>query len=167
VELDGRVYTINAPGYHDHNWGEWIFSNALWNWAQYSQPGLAFEMGDFINKQVGVMSLDAHGERTVFTKDQYQLIHTSWAFDAENEKNYPTETTLQAENQTKRLTLRMQAIKTHPLRGDLPLPLPDVIIYEQTAHFEGELLEKNSAGDWLPVASFSGTGFKEYTARRF
>jgi predicted secreted hydrolase len=167
VVVDGQVYAINAPGYHDHNWGEWIFSNALWNWAQYSEPGLAFEMGDFIDKPVGAASIEFQGERTVFTKDQYQLTHTQWAFDAENRRRYPIETTLVAENDTRRLVLTLRAIKTDPLRGDLPFPLPDAIIYEQTARYEGQLLERNTTGEWVLSASISGHGFKEYTARRY
>jgi len=167
VEVDGRVYAIHAPGYHDHNWGEWIFTNALWNWAQYSEPGLAFEMGDFIDKPIGVASIESQGERTVFTKTQYQLTHTRWAFDSRNRIRYPVETALRAENETRRLILTMQAIDTHPLRGDLPLPLPDAIIYEQTARYEGQLWEKNGAGEWVLSASIRGDGFKEYTARRY
>lgn len=166
LELDGRVYMINSPGYHDHNWGEWIPFLVLWNWAQYFEPGLAFEMGDFIGEDVGLLGIDVHGKRTVFTKDQYRLIHTRWAFDPQNRKLYPTVTILRAENETRRLSVRLRAIKTYPLRGNLPFPLPDVIVYEQLAYFEGQLLEKSSAGDLIPLASFSGTGFKEYTARR-
>jgi hypothetical protein len=167
VVVDGQVYSIRAPGYHDHNWGEWIFTDALWNWAQYAEPDLAVELGDFIDKPVGVASIDFHGRRTIFTKEQYQLEHTRWAFDAENRKRYPVETMLHAENDTRRLILTLHAIDTHPLRGDLPFPLPDAIIYEQTAHYDGQLWEKNSQGQWVLAASIDGHGFKEYTAKRY
>jgi hypothetical protein len=50
VTVDGHVYEMDAPGYHDHNWGEWIFTDALWNWAQYAEPDLAFAMADFIRQ---------------------------------------------------------------------------------------------------------------------
>ena len=166
LEVDGRVYSISAPGYHDHNWGEWIPTNTLWNWAQYFEPGLAFELGDFINQPVGVATLELQGERTVFTKDQYQLSHTRWAFDVENRVRYPIETTLRAESETRLLVLNMQAIETHPLRGDLPRPMPDALIYEQTARYDGQLWEKNAQGEWVVSASFTGNGFKEYTATK-
>ncbi len=165
VVVDGQIYMINAPGYHDHNWGEWIVSDALWNWAQSFEPGLAFVLGDIVNQPEGVASVEFRGERTVFTKDQYHLKHTRWAFDAENGHWYPIQTTLRAENDTRRLLLRLQAIHTHPLRGDQPFPLPDVIVYEQTAHYEGELWGKNAEGEWVVLASLNGDGFKEYTTR--
>ncbi len=81
LAVDGRVYEIDAAGYHDHNWGEWIPTDALWSWAQYSNPDLAFELGDFQGQPTGLASIDAAGERTVFTKEQYAFIHTRWAFD--------------------------------------------------------------------------------------
>ena len=52
VEVDGEIYSVNsAPGYHDHNWGEWIPTTALWNWAQYFEPGRDIGDGDkYISK---------------------------------------------------------------------------------------------------------------------
>jgi hypothetical protein len=48
VAVDGQVYRLDAGGYHDHNWGEWLIADAFaWNWAQYAEPGLALVLGDF------------------------------------------------------------------------------------------------------------------------
>ncbi len=167
LAIDGQVYSVDAPGYHDHNWGEWIFTNALWNWAQYSEPGLSFAMGDFIGKPTGLVSIDVQGQRTTFTKDQYWLLHTRWAFDATNGKWYPVETLLFAWKETSLLFLTLRAILTHPLRGDAPFPFPDPIIYEQTAEYHGWLWQKDRDGTWELAAPFSGNGFKEYTARKW
>lgn len=167
VSVDGQAYSVSAPGYHDHNWGEWIFTDALWNWAQYSQPDFAFDLGDFIGKPAGIASFDFQGRRVVFTKDQYTLVHTRWAFDPVNGVLYPVESLLAAENGAERLVLVMRAIRTEPIRGDLPFPLRDAIIYEQTASFQGRLWVKDSAGQWVPSLSFDGPGFKEYTAKHY
>lgn len=51
--VDGQVYVVTASGYHDHNWGEWAFTNAPWNWAQCSARGLSFELGDFVGGPAG------------------------------------------------------------------------------------------------------------------
>jgi hypothetical protein len=165
VVIDGHAYTVNAPGYHDHNWGEWIFSNAMWNWAQYSENDFAFDLGDFIGGSAGLASVEIHGERTVFTKNQYKLIHTKWAFDAENEKWYPIESVFSAQNDGVALVLDMRVISTAPIRGHLPFPLPDVIIYEQTTAYDGLILKKTSAGQAASSSTFHGRGFKEYTAK--
>jgi len=162
--IDGNSYTVRAPGYHDHNWGEWIFSNAMWNWAQYSQPGFAFDLGDFIGEPAGVASVEFQGTRTVFTKDQYSLVHTKWALDTANQNWYPIESVFSANNGTVQVVLTMQAVNTDPLRANLPFPLPDVVIYEQTATYTGLIVNKASAQGAVPVA-FHGSGFKEYTAK--
>lgn len=97
VTVDGQVYMLNAPGYHDHNWGEWILTDALWNWAQYYESGLAFAMGDLIRQPEGGARIEFQGESTSFTKDQYRLRHTRWGFDAANHQWYPQQTMLHAE----------------------------------------------------------------------
>jgi hypothetical protein len=168
IDVDGQSYILNnTPGYHDHNWGEWIPSNALWNWAQYFEPGLTLEIGDFMRRPAGIMSIEFQGDRTVFSKDQYHLLHTRWALDKENGKIFPVRTLVYAESDTKRLLLGMKAKETEALRMKMPFPLPDVIINEQTAHYVGRLWEKNSDGEWDLLVSFSGDGFKEYSSRKW
>ena len=163
LTIDGLSYTVSAPGYHDHNWGEWVFSNALWNWAQYSQPGLVFDLGDFIGGPAGLASIEIQGQRTVFTKDQYQFVHTRWAFDTETRQWYPVQSQFRAQNAQIEVQLTMDVISTDPLRGPLPFPLPDVIIYEQTSRYTGTVQQ---IGTRLAPLTFQGNGFKEYTATK-
>jgi hypothetical protein len=168
---DNEPYVIAAPGYHDHNWGEWIPTDALWNWAQCYDPtkSLAFEMGDFRFKPVGMVSIVVKGERIVFEKDEYYLIHKRWKYDPENKKYFPVETWLYAENERGRLVVSLQTIETEALFSPLKLAafLPEVVLYEQTAHYEGQLWKKNDLNKWELFTLFSGNGFKEYTALLF
>ena len=165
LAVDGRVAELDAAGYHDHNWGEWIPTDALWSWAQYSNPDLAFELGDFRGEAAGLASVDAGGERTVFTKEQYTFVHTQWAFDPGERVWYPTESLLVADDGRRRLRVTATVVDTVPLRGDLTFPLPDVIIFEQTARFEGGLWTRSPDGQWLFETAFRGEGFTEYTAK--
>lgn len=165
LTVDGQTYAVTTSGYHDHNWGEWVVTDALWNWAQYSEPGLAFELGDFIGGPVGLASLDVGGEHTVFTKDQYRLVHTRWAYDEVNRRPYPVESHFLAENAATRLALTLRVTATDVLRGGYPAPLPVALVYEQTAEYTGRLWRKGSDGLWRLTTSFQGSGFKEYTAK--
>ena len=167
VRVDERTFEVEAPGYHDHNWGEWIPTHALWNWAQYSDRRVAIEVGDFIGKPVGRVAIDVDGDRAVFTPGQYRLTHTRWARDRVNGGSYPVESVLVAANDAVRVDLTLRAAQTEPLRGDLPFPLADVIIYEQTARYTGQVSRRTPAGTWETVASIAGRGFKEYTATRY
>ncbi len=162
--VEGRTLPIHGDGYHDHNWGEWIPTDVLWNWAQHSSARLAFELGDFIGGPAGVASVELDGERVVFTKDRYRLRHTRWAFDAANRVFYPSVSLLTAEDDRWRLSLVIEAVETEALRGDLPLLVRDVVIYEQTARYTGRLWRKSPQGRWTSAALIRGDGFKEYTA---
>jgi len=180
VRVDGREYVVRGSGYHDHNWGEWIPTDATWNWAQFSGPRVAIEVGDFIGKPVGVVALDLDGTRTVFLPDQYSLVHTRWGWDRVNRLFFPTESLLTADNGALRLEVTLRALKTEPLRGDLPAPLRDLIIYEQTARFEGRVWEwvsaegvggasadgSEGAGEWRVRSPVRGMGFKEWTGKK-
>ena len=170
VVLNGRTYHVQqASGYHDHNWGEWIPFNALWNWVQYYEPGLALELGDFRNSPVGVASIEFAGQRTVFEKDEYGLFHTKWGFDPDWGKWYPRVTWLLAENEEKRLIVRIQTLAWETLTLPLRIPpvLPEMILYEQTASYSGWLWDKNHRGSWDSVVKFHGSGFKEYSVLKF
>jgi hypothetical protein len=163
--IDGRVFHVaNRRGYHDHNWGEWVPFTVTWNWAQYFQPGLDVSIGDFRGSGAGVVSVESRGHRTVFTKDQYLLIHESWSYDTVNQLWFPTSSWLYAQNDERTMILRMGAHETVPVRPPPQIPLPLVpVIYEQTADFAGWLWEKDPAGAWQLTRAFRGDGFKEYT----
>lgn len=166
LTLDGRTLAVDAVGYHDHNWGEWVPTDALWNWAQFSSPRLALEVGDFIGKPIGVVALDLDGARTVFTPGQYALVHTRWAWDRVNRLFFPSESILTADDGTTRLKVTLSALATEPLRGDLPAPLRDLIIYEQTARYDGMVWSLSADGAWRVRALVRGTGFKEWTGKK-
>jgi hypothetical protein len=173
LTVDGVVNKISAPGYHDHNWGEWIPTDALWNWAQFSNPRLSIAVGVFIGKKIGLLALTLDGERTVFTPEQYSFVNTRWQWDDVNKLYYPRESRLTADNGSLRLEIKMRAWQTVPLRGDLPWPLRDLIVYEQTARFQGRVwkfnppVEPETEGTWSVNALIGGLGFKEWTWKRF
>jgi len=174
LTVDGQVNKISAVGYHDHNWGEWIPTDALWNWAQFSAPGLSIELGDFIGRSIGLLALDLYGERIVFTHDQYQYVNSNWTWDSVNLLYYPTEAHLTADNGTVRVDIHIRAWQTETLRGDLPWPLKDLLIYEQTARYQGRVWKwkppadpLTGEGEWQVRALIGGMGFKEWTWNRY
>lgn len=92
------------------------------------------------------------------------------------------ESLLTADNGALRLEVTLRALATEPLRGDLPAPLRDLIIYEQTTRCDGRVWERaagdassgggavvdgvDAAGEWRVRAWARGTGFKEWTGRK-
>lgn len=157
VTVDGNEYNVESSGYHDHNWGEWDFAQVRWNWAQHSEPGLSFELGDFIDNPNGRAAINVRGRRIVFDASQYKLIHTKWAYDNQNQASFPTESVFTADNGTVRVSVTMDVVKTDPL----PV-FPGQVIYEQPTHFTGVVT--GIGGDFENEIKLEGEGFKEYTA---
>ena len=157
--IDGRTYYMESSGYHDHNWGQWDFSSVIWNWAQYSQPGLAFDLGDFVGNPNGRASITVAGKRIVFAANEYTLVHTKWAFDPVDNLPYPIQSIFTAENQEAKVRITMDVQKTQPLGTGPP---PSLVIYEQLSHFTGKLAVRDPSDP--EEIYFDGDGFKEYTA---
>ena len=111
--------------------------------------------------------------RTVFTPDQYNFMNTRWKWDNVNMLYYPRESHLTADNGSLRVDIRIRAWQTEPLRADLPWPLRDLIVYEQTAQYEGRVwkwkppVDPETEGTWQVNALIGGLGFKEWTWKRF
>jgi hypothetical protein len=155
LTVDGTTYNVSAPGYHDHNWGEWNLNGVSWNWAQYSQPGLTFDLGDFPQKPGGVASLGVNGERFVFESGQYSLIHTQWAYDPTNNLLYPTQSVFHASDGAAEVDVTMNVLQSDPLAA--PVFPPRAVIYEQTVTYTGHAWVRGKH------INFTGNGFKEYT----
>jgi hypothetical protein len=167
VTIDGQTYVVAAAaGYHDHNWGEWLPTEVVWNWAQYHEPGFSLGLGDFRNRPAGVVGVDLDGERIVFEKNQYLLLHTQWALDSETLLPVPTRSWLYAASQDVVVLVQMEVGETVALLPppELPFLILEPVIYEQTASFSGELWVR-TGGVWTLARSFDGPGFKEYTGR--
>jgi hypothetical protein len=155
LTLDGRTYNIACSGYHDHNWGQWNFETVRWNWAQFSLPGVTFDLGDIVGNPNGTASVDIAGQRTVFSAGQYTLTHTKWAFDSADNIPYPVESTFTAQNGDVAVSLVMDAQSTDPLATG---PAPSLVIYEQPTHFTGTITQGQN------TTTFAVDGFVEYTA---
>lgn len=159
LTIDGNTYDIHCSGYHDHNWGQWNFETVLWNWAQYSQRGLSFDLGDFVGSPNGRARIDVGGTPTVFAASQYKLVHTKWGYDQQNHLSYPTQSIFTAQAGNVSVHITMDVLKTDPLATGPP---PSLVIYEQPCHFTGTVTMQ---GEGSPKKlSFEGDGFKEYTA---
>lgn len=155
LTVNGAIYNVNSPGYHDHNWGEWDLNGVRWNWAQYSQPGFTFDLGDFPDKADGTASVELNGHRYVFQHDQYSLVHTQWAYDSTNKVSYPTQSVFHGSSDDAQIDVTMEVINTDALRS--PSAPPRAVIYEQTMTYTGQA--------WVAgqLVQISGDGFKEFT----
>jgi hypothetical protein len=147
----------------DGNWGEWNLSQVRWNWAQFSGPGLTFDLGDFIDNPNGRAAVDISGERIVFPESEYSIIHTKFVFDPVNKIEYPIQTVFRASVSTAdhgvvEAEVTMDVQKTAPLSA-----FPGQVIYEQPSHFKGRIPTHAGEARNENGINFEGNGFKEFT----
>jgi hypothetical protein len=93
----------------------------------------------------------------VFTASQYSIVHTKWAYDSQDQLQYPTETIFTAQNGSVQVRIVMDVQQTDPL---VTGPPPGLVIYEQTSHFSGTIIIQGQSSSEI---TFAGDGFKEYT----
>jgi len=167
VVLGGEVHRVTeAAGYHDHNFGEWVLNNVTWNWAQCTAPGLDLELGDFIRRPVGVLSVSVDGERLEFDKGEYAVLHTRWEHDAGTGRSFPTQTRLVARNRRASLYVVLGGLETTALLPppEIPFLFVKPVIFEQLVECSGAVRWRHEHGG-SKRRRFRGAGFREYAVR--
>jgi len=175
AEVEGEIrvyetpYEVAGRGYHDHNWGEWLFFDPMWNWQQVSRPedGFSISFGDvrFLPGRNGTMGVYLNHSllMEVFHPD-YKVYNRAWEFDEEHRAFYPTEMVIIASDKDHILVYTVEVLRVVALIPEIPGSVLDIIIFECVSNFKGVLFFKGD-GSLKPLYSFDQTGFSEYTCR--
>jgi hypothetical protein len=149
-----------APAYHDHNWGMWLLPSRTWSWAHFSSPEreVAFDFAlhaafwfSTAYLRHGDLRLTFPGHRFDYQPAGFRRYRGLW--------RYPTAarlTALDVEGRH-RLTLEWRAEQLAALTR------APVLLFEQTARFEGRL-ERLEGRGWEEVARFHERGFFEHSS---
>lgn len=154
------VDVTGAPAYHDHNWGMWLLPSRTWSWAHFSSPEreVAFDFAlhaafwfSTAYFRFRDLRLTFPGHLFDYRPAGYRRHLGLW--------RYPTTASLTALDSegTHRLILEWQGEQLAALTRS------PVLLFEQTARFEGRL-EKREGSGWEEVARFQERGFYEHTS---
>jgi hypothetical protein len=170
IQLGERVIRLDAAaGYHDHNWAVWLFPLATWTWAMFSSPDRRLNL-DFAQQRSfdytaaylrwGDVRLEFPQDRLTFSVGEWRhwrlpFHHAAFPLPWK----YPVHASLTGTDVTDRYRLELQ------WRARLVAPLwkSPMIVFEQTADFEGTLAERDGTG-WTERLRIAEQGFYEYTA---
>ncbi len=150
----------NAKGYHDHDWGMWQEYKRTWSWAQFSSldKQISFDFGFHAAFQVSVAYLRIGDIRLTLPQDKFTVTqenYKSWKWFWK----YPTFMSFVGIDSTGEYKL---VLNWHVLDTATLWKYP-VIVFEQTAHYNGALLKLD--GDvWKEEHVIRETGFCEFTA---
>ena len=163
ITIGETTYNMSGRGYHDHNWGEWLFDDPQWNWAQVSAPeeNVSLVIGDVIAPPArSTMMAFKYNERTI-TFDDIDLAYTGYGFDPITSKLYPDEYHVTGISDEYSLNVTISVARNVPLVRTFPGALPDYVIFEQVSDYNITLFE-----DCEPVYSLNQSGFSECTTHK-
>ncbi|HEY2028650.1 MAG TPA: FAD-dependent oxidoreductase [Myxococcales bacterium] len=156
-----RFDLVDATGYHDHDWGIWYVPGNTWAWAAFSdlQQQISFDVGLHAAFQKSTAYLRFGNVRVFFPQENFHYVFSDWQ-EWKLLWKYPQKVNFTAVDATGQyqVTVAWSVLDTSPL-WKYPL-----IVFEQTAQFEGTLSQQQG-GAWKPIASFDTPGFSEYTSK--
>lgn len=159
ITVHGTRYDlVDATGYHDHDWGQWLIPFNTWAWAAFSIPDeMSFDVGLHAAFQKSTAYFRLGELRLYFPQDNFQYQYKNfdrWKLFYE----YPTEVDFSAVDSTGNYRIELVwKVENTAVLWKYPL-----LVFEQTARFTGKLEQKN--GDrWETVKSIDTTGFSEFT----
>jgi len=164
VTIANRTFDISGVGFHDHNWGRYVFNDPRWNFAQVSKPqdGFSLVVGDAWGEQRNTaLGVTSAGKPIKFAKKQIALNYTDFALDPQTSRTYPIAYKVTADNGEYLLDLNITVRKNVPLLVEYPSPKPSYVIFSQISDFQGTLKSKTGA-----EYGFDEIGFSEYTTHR-
>jgi hypothetical protein len=162
VILNGEVLKIErAAGYHDHDWGMWKVYKETWNWAAVSIPEeeISFDVVFQAAFQKSTSYFRYKELRLYLPQENFKLTQNAWLAWKDKWK-YPTQMTFECEDDTG--CYKVQVNWT--VLDTLTIWKYPLIVFEQTALFEGGLYEKID-GNWQLLCSLRSHGFCEYTGK--
>ena len=165
VTIANRTMDINGVGYHDHNWGRFVFNDPKWNFFQVSKPqdGFSLVVGDVWGEQRNTaLGLTLAGKPIKFTKKQIDLNYSDFALDPQTSRTYPVAYKVTADNGEYLLDLNITVRKNVPILIEYPSPNPSYVIFSQISDFKGILRSKTGE-----EYGFDEIGFSEYATHRF
>jgi hypothetical protein len=160
ITIGGITYDMSGRGYHDHNWGEWLFDDPQWNWAQVSVPeeNVSMVLGDVIVPPARSIMMAFKYNGTTITFDEINLTYTSYEFDSITSKLYPDEYHVTGNSDEYSIHVSINVIKNVPLLRSFPGALPDYVIYEEVSDYNITLFKDEEL-----VYRLDQGGFSEYT----
>jgi hypothetical protein len=162
VTVNGESFPItNATGYHDHDWGMWKVHRETWNWADAASPKDEFVFHAVFHAafQKSTSYVRCRDLRVYFPQSNFHNAQENWVTWRDHWQ-YPTLMTFACEDESGRykVEMRWEVIDT------LPLWQYPVIVFEQTAQFDGGIYERDSAGEWQLLGDIHTIGFCEHSA---
>jgi len=172
IMFQGKNTTINAKGYHDHNWGVWPESIFNWVWAQYGNASLELsvtlggynipETPEYVG-YVFVRLANKDGTMSQFKvgtlcDDTFKFIPLQ--FEESDGHKYSVKNHVEAVGSEITVIMDYDMVVSGVNPGGKGLEL---LVFEQLSNFHVQILQKNANGQWELTHDAQGLGFNEWS----
>lgn len=155
VTVGGRDYQLtSAVGYHDHNWGKWLFPAREFYWVSFQdlQQKLSLDLGHGVGFEPGYTAVLDIGEERILFPAAKRSQPMLGPMQRQGLFRYPTSVQVKMSSQDDRYHLDLSwKPQVSALVSQIPLA-----IFEQRSLIEGKLSGAREL-------SFSQEGFSEWT----
>ncbi|KAG2389362.1 hypothetical protein C9374_013922 [Naegleria lovaniensis] len=170
IQIDGKNYSINTVGYHDHNYGSWPTSYFNWIWAQFNHApsDFALVVGAYTvpltNSHVGYVFLRYRGRKIkigTLCADMFELTPLEFVTSPQG-KRVSVHNKVISYNKEWKVVIDYRAQVSDRNPGDRGLGL---FVFEQISLYNVELYNSKNGGAWTLVEKMTGYGFSEWSDR--
>lgn len=158
ITLGGDTTAVeHAVGYHDHNWGKWLWPAREFYWVSFvdNQQGLSFDLGHGVGFQPGYLGvLDRQGQRIIFPASKRSDVSVR-DYVRQGFFRYPAQVEVSMSSDDDRYLL---ALSWKPHSSVMVSKIP-LAIFEQRSVISGRLVDQQTG----EVFQFEQEGFSEWT----
>ena len=163
VSINGTPIQLNAIGYSDTNWGEFLPFTSRWEWAQFNDDKISVVFGAIYRwgrLYKAFAYAEIHQEVIDFDDATFRILAREWGPEPISGINMPTKTTFEMKRGPYTIDCTYAPVEMDFISLKISSFIPKPGVAEQISSFTGTLKHNGNI-----VHSFSGLGFSEYSMR--
>ncbi len=163
ITIDSGTLAVDAVGYSDTNWGEFLPLFTKYEWGQYCDEKISFVFGVLYGLFRTVHSyfyLIIENEMAWLDRTQFSITHKKWGRRGTCGITVPLESEFLARDKQFSVRFTSRLINTDILGLKISSLLPKPVVSEQIVEYKG-VVEKNGK----VIHEFDGLGFKEWSTK--
>src|SRR3989344_3849414 len=163
ISINGVPVQLNALGYSDTNWGEFVPFFSRYEWAQFNDEKISVVLGVIYRCEViwrTYAYVNINKEVIDFDGTTLKILEREWGSEKSTGIKTPVKTRFEIKTGPYTLNVTYAPVRTDMLSLKVSSWLPKPCVAEQISRFSGTLKQNGNTAH-----SFSGLGFSEYSPK--
>jgi len=163
ISINDVPVQLNALGYSDTNWGEFVPFFSRYEWAQFNDEKISVVLGVIYRCEViwrTYAYVNINKEVIDFDGTTFKILEREWGSEKSTGIKTPVKTRFEIKTGPYTLNVTYAPVRTDMLSLKVSSWLPKPCVAEQISRFSGTLKQNGNT-----VHSFSGLGFSEYSPK--